>query len=339
MEADNAVNTVISSVKKSNLNFFIQESPFSLCINIRKTFIKNKEGHILHPPTSAIITDDTDEQRIKVEKLEEENRKLSESVEQLVTELSQTRNALYESNIRLEKAETETLAEVSRAYNANKEVKNLQKENEALIKKTNGLQVNIETLKDEKNSINKNKKLKENEVTKLEIKNNNLDEKLKHLESENSELKEKFVFKNDEMMKLEEKMKSLLDILYGCHECGLCECECSDSVSVDCGSYLPPQCATTLEPSSPPASAQRHPSQPSSCPSSWTPPPTPPCISCGGANFGPCPGSVCFACIPPLTIQPEASSNSPSRTPPGTPPLLRIEHRPARTRPGEIGLE
>ena len=91
-------------------------------------------------------------------------------------------------------------------------------------------------------------KLKEKEVTKLEVKNNNLDEKLKHLESENSELKEKLDFKDNEMMRLDEKMKSLLDILYGCHEC-----ECNDSISEDCGSYLPSQCATTLEPSSPPA--------------------------------------------------------------------------------------
>ena len=49
MEADSAVNPIVSSVKKSNLNFYIQESPFSLYINLRKTFIKNKEGTTLDP--------------------------------------------------------------------------------------------------------------------------------------------------------------------------------------------------------------------------------------------------------------------------------------------------
>ena len=74
METDKAVNVVLSSVKKSNLNFYIQESPFSLFINIRKTFIKNKEGNILCPPTSDTTTDDTiNKQKQEVAKLEKEN--------------------------------------------------------------------------------------------------------------------------------------------------------------------------------------------------------------------------------------------------------------------------
>ena len=80
MEADSAVNAIVSSVKKSNLNFYIQESPFSLYINLRKTFIKNKEGTSLYPIPSNASSDDTIEQKQKIAGLKEENHNLSEKV-------------------------------------------------------------------------------------------------------------------------------------------------------------------------------------------------------------------------------------------------------------------
>ena len=43
MDPNRAADAIISSVKKSNLNFYIQESPFSIFLNLRKTFIKNRE--------------------------------------------------------------------------------------------------------------------------------------------------------------------------------------------------------------------------------------------------------------------------------------------------------
>ena len=142
---------------------------------------------------------------------------------------------------------------------------------------------------------------------------------------------------SDEKAGLQEKIESLLDLLYGCNACGLCDCECSDSAKEDedCDSSLP-QYMSGEQPSSPsPDTPSQTPAPPPRSNSSpWTPPPTPPCTTCGRVNFGPCPSNVCFACIPPLECQPEPTG-SPSRTPPGTPPLLGIEQRATRTRPGE----
>ena len=215
-----------------------------------------------------------------------------------------------------------------RAHTSNKEVEKIIKENGALNKKNEELQVHSEALKKEKSTANKSIECKDKEIARLEAKNTNL-------ENENNNLKEELVVKENESkeiledkMSLEEKINSLLDVLYGCPECGLNKCECGEAfMEEDSSSYLPPQCASTVEPSFPPSTtpsntpaAPQPPTQSSSGSPPWTPPPTPPCISCGEANFGPCPSSVCFACIPPLQIKPESNNSSPSRTPPGTPP-------------------
>ena len=299
MSATNAAAVVLSAVKKSNLNYYIQESPFSLMINLRKTFIKNKDGYILYPPPS-VTTEDTNDEKLKIEKLEREMSNLS---------------------IQLEKSKAENLA-------VNEKVKHLKTDNEALKKKNDELEGNIDILKNVKDAANKYVKSKEREIASLKVKNNNIEEEIKNLDKKNIELKEKLDLKDDEARKIlhekvniEEKMESLLDILYGCHECGLCACECDDSI--------PEDRVTSSEPSSPsakpfetPAPHHPPPPQPGSSSSSWSPPPTPPCDSCGGTNFGPCPSSVCFACIPPLQIDQEHNTRSPSGTPPGTPPPL-----------------
>ena len=335
MDANYAADDIISAVKKSNLNFYIQESPFSLFINLRKSFIKNKNGNIIRTPDSG-TNDDTMEQ---IKKLEQEKCKLSDSVEHLEVELNVTKKALHEMRVEFEKVKSENLKAYSNADKAIKENEEIEKENKALNQKNDGLQAKIEALEIEKATTQKSMKLKV-------IENNNLEKKfkssIKDLEIENNKLKNEVIEKEDEVRKtveekasLQEKMSSLLDLLYGCDQCGLCECECSNSVKEDDDSFLPPQCVTTWDQSSPDITASQtpaaeHPSQSSSSP--WTPPPTPPCSSCGGINFGPCPSSVCFGCIPTLQSIPEPDASSPSRTPPGTPPLLRLEQHAARTR-------
>ena len=332
MDATYAADVVISSVKKSNLNFFIQESPFSLLINIRKTFIKNKSGNVLQPATTSDTKNTTGELKIEIDQ---------DSIEQLQTELNKAKEAVHRLTLDHEKAKTDTLKALSEARELKEMVKKHENENKALKKKNSELQLNIDHLKKDKIESKENMTSKEKEIVKLKIEINNLEENTKcsieDLKKENLKLKEDVVVKDDELKKtmdekssLEEKLKSLLDILYGCHECGLCDCDCHDSVEEESGSSLPPQ---SSPPDTPYQTSSQHHSPPSS---QWTPPPTPPCTSCGGINFGPCPSSVCFDCIPPFKSNIEFNTGSPSRTPPGTPPQLRLEQRAARTRPGQI---
>ena len=160
----------------------------------------------------------------------------------------------------------------------------------------------------------------------------NLKKELKVLDEKDAEIEE--LKKTN--LGLEEKLLSLLDTLYGCEECGYhgdyCTCnvldEPADSIDklsnepvsdADC----PTLCLTTSGPSETSTTPTPPPSTSTATP--WTPPATPPCSSCGGENYGPCPDSVCFGCISPLKIRP-VSSSSPSRTPPGTPPPLQGKH-------------
>ena len=146
MDAHYAANIVISSVKKSNLNYCIQESPFSLFINLRKTFIKNKSGNVAEAPTSEVTenTNDDNEQKIKVEKLEQDKSYLSDSIEQLKAELNETKDALYKLSVELKKAESKNLEAVTKEQDPKKEVENLENKNTVLEKKNDDLQVKVD---------------------------------------------------------------------------------------------------------------------------------------------------------------------------------------------------
>ena len=139
LDANDAVDDIIHSVKKSHLNFYIQESPFSLLINLRKTFIKNKNGDPLMPPPSDTSDDDINEQKIKAEKLEQENFRISESMGQLEAELKETRDALHSLSNKLKMAKAENMEELSKVYKSKKkEVEKLKTENKSLKQSNDG---------------------------------------------------------------------------------------------------------------------------------------------------------------------------------------------------------
>ena len=109
----NRKSGVTTEFPKLNLNFFIEESPFSPNINLRKSFIKNKNGFNILPPDSRMlnsskVNEALEEQKEKVIKLELENSSLNETLAKLEIELQGTRNALHEQGIQFEKAKVKT---------------------------------------------------------------------------------------------------------------------------------------------------------------------------------------------------------------------------------------
>ena len=307
MSANDVAAMIVSTVQKSNLNFYLQESPFSININLRKSFIKNKNANNTIIQNNNKDNNNNASEKLKVEKLELENSSLYNSLRQIQAKLQEANDALHE-------VKQDNLKEVEKLGNENLDLKlkndELKKSNEKLGNENNNLVEQLKIIKTENKS-------RINEITGIK---NEINDKLAVKEVELNEAVE-------EKVKLEKKVTDLLDVLYGCPECGCNLCECNSSLSGDnsdadrnIGSPLPsltPAAAVSFEtPASliPPPSSR----------SPWIPPPTPPCESCGGINFGPSPSSLCFECIPPLESKPPPdSSDSPSRTPPGTPPQQR----------------
>ena len=85
MDAKSTADVIISCVKKSNLNYQIQESPFSLLITtLMKTFIKNNNGDQLLPSSDIFIDVDALKHKVTVGNLEEEKMSLRNTVNHLV---------------------------------------------------------------------------------------------------------------------------------------------------------------------------------------------------------------------------------------------------------------
>ena len=315
MNANNVAAMIVSTVQKSNLNFYIQESPYSLNINLRKSFIKNRNGATVSPSSSFIQNNnevnDTSE-KLKVEKLELENSSLTDALRQLQVELQKAHDAVHE----FDKLRKENIALKHDNDNLKKDCEKLLIDKEATATEMIFLENKNNSLEEQIKGINEENERCINKITSIK---NEIDNKLTVKEVE---LKEAI----EEKIKLEEKVTGLLDVLYGCPECGCNACECTSSVmgensesdrNVDSPPPFLTHAAASYEIPAP------LPPPPSSGPP-WTPPPTPPCESCGGINFGPSPSSLCFVCIsPPESKTPPDRSDSPSWTPPGTPPQQR----------------
>jgi hypothetical protein len=69
MDAAEVYEYLVSCVKNSNLNFTLFESPFSVSIQIRKTFIKDKDGT---PRTSKKVRNFAEESNDDRKQLEDE---------------------------------------------------------------------------------------------------------------------------------------------------------------------------------------------------------------------------------------------------------------------------
>ena len=152
MKASSAADLITSVVKNSKLNFFMQETPFLLQINVRKSFMKTKSGHELvtsndNHNCNEIVT----KHQVKVEKLEQEKFSLSESIVVLESDLQESRNVGNDLSVKLEKAKKELTEIVADRNNNTIKVEKLGKQleeanakNKALEAKNRELETKIE---------------------------------------------------------------------------------------------------------------------------------------------------------------------------------------------------
>ena len=168
MDAIRATEVVIACVRNSNLNFQIQESPFSLQINIRKTFIKKKYEDD-KPSNGVVVEANNNEQEVNIEKLK--------------SELQNTQEALHEVSIKLEKSKKEHLEDLHAKTTLLKEFQNIErditeKEKECKLTKneTKAIKVSNDRLKRDLDHNSVIIKFKEQEIGSLKEKIENLQE-------------------------------------------------------------------------------------------------------------------------------------------------------------------
>ena len=96
MSANDVAAMIVSTVQKSNLNFYLQESPFSININLRKSFIKNKNANNTIIQNNNKDNNNNASEKLKVEKLELENSSLYNSLRQIQAKLQEANDAIHE---------------------------------------------------------------------------------------------------------------------------------------------------------------------------------------------------------------------------------------------------
>ena len=92
-------DTIISLIRDSNLNFFVQETPFSAFINIRKTFCRGSTGDYKNP-----VRKDDQHENLKLE-----NKILKDKLDEKNMQLEAFKEDMCVLRSKLEKAEEELL--------------------------------------------------------------------------------------------------------------------------------------------------------------------------------------------------------------------------------------
>ena len=188
---------VLQRLKSSNLNFYVQETPYSAYITIRKKFIKGRESNAESKSLSSNREDREviENLKAKIEALEIDNTNFESDLHSLSSKEETVSNelvrvmaekvAVEKANIAIEKAlETKTV-ETKKLQNT---VKDLSRD--------------IQNIQNELKVSTKNLKAKEKEVQRLEKTNDNSQETSNRLKVKNSEL-------NTENKKLKKRLAKL----------------------------------------------------------------------------------------------------------------------------------
>ena len=171
MLAKKTFDQIIENVQSSNLNFQLQLSPFSACISLRKTFVKDRCGNILLPPPIKVT--DTELQH-ENSKLVSENKRLNSKILEIQECKKLKDKTIKMLEEKVTKAETSALTVFD------------DKKNEVTVLKTKleNASSEIVSLKNEVKAKNKAIKETEKELNKLGWKNEKLETSLRKYEDE-----------------------------------------------------------------------------------------------------------------------------------------------------------
>ena len=98
--ASRAFESVLDQVKVSNLNFYVQLTPFSAVIYLKKTFVKDKTRQILMPARTKISSDETT--NLENLALKQVNMKIEAENKMLTIDLTNIQQEIASDKIDLE---------------------------------------------------------------------------------------------------------------------------------------------------------------------------------------------------------------------------------------------
>ena len=100
MDPTKICDNLLSYIKQSNLNFSLSETPFSVSICLRKTFIKDRNGVTLSPIAGMPFSGHFGE-------VIDENQALKAAITHHEKEQDSLKDAMHELDIKLQKAKVE----------------------------------------------------------------------------------------------------------------------------------------------------------------------------------------------------------------------------------------
>ena len=180
-DARHTCDMLIASLRESNLNFLVQETPFSAFITIRKTFCRGAYKSVKNPLP--------EENAVELNNLKHENEVLKNALEDKELQLESYKEASCVLKNRLERAEHEIL----------KHFKEAKIKEEKLVDEISELKSEISSLKSK--NIDAAKTIKAHEKS-----NNNLEKKNKHLVEQKNDIRSENLKLTNEMKALKKKI-------------------------------------------------------------------------------------------------------------------------------------
>ena len=209
-DVQSSCDFLLYSVRNSGLNFTSQETPFSIFLTLRKSFVKSFQPQIKSEENKLFV------KNLKAENLKEVNKKLEEALKNLKND--------YEDAVADSEAKIKTIEELNNKIDILEsklvkteatDAKNKAMEAKAKLDKTKTEEINKlnKTLKHEIEELNKQVKtcsrdLKNSEKDKRDLAHN-LEKKICVLETKNKDLSEFKVLKEIEEKDFRHKIKTV----------------------------------------------------------------------------------------------------------------------------------
>ena len=212
MDAKITCEFLLKQLKSTNLNFILQETPYSVYLTIRKSFIKNLNTN--NPSQTFNVSEETLNK--KIADLEAENWLLKSNIFGHRSEMTNSEQTIIKLEEKIKTAEIETIKNIQETKKVEKQFHRLEdilveKEKEIMKLRTISKNLNDDVVKTKENLQNVSKSLKVSEKESFKAKNkcDNLESTITKLKAEQCSLQKTIKkFEKSEKKKTLEEMKS-----------------------------------------------------------------------------------------------------------------------------------